>query len=383
VSGTLSGTLSSSEQLTHLLRPAGAGLHTVSTGKAEQLALQRALYQVDDAALVPAAWRRSLQALASARVVVLGIPSDCGAGLVRGAAFGPAALRSALLRQPGRARLTGLAGVVDAGDVAVVPHLLHDDMLNEAQKQSCRQALYPTLGAEVAAALPVSPLSIAERALDCLFEINPGARLLVLGGDHSVAWPVVAALVRHRAPALGIVQPDAHTDLLPERLGVRYCFATWAYHANDLLGRNGRLVQVGVRASGRDKQHWESTLGVHQVWAAEVEQKGAAAVLDEIVQHLRARGVKQVYLSNDIDATDAGDAPSTGAPEHRGLHAEFILALIARLGAEFDLVAADLVEVAPPVGSPEDSRRTVELGARYLAASLDALLAGGRKLATT
>jgi len=383
VSGTLSGTLGSFDQLTHLLRPAGAGLHTVSTGKAEQLALQRALYQVDDAAMVPAAWRRSLQALASARVVVLGIPSDCGAGLVRGAAFGPSALRAALLRQPARAQLAGLAGVVDAGDVAVVPHLLHDDMLNEAQKQSCRQALYPTLTAEVAAALPVSPLSITERVLDCLFEINPGARLLVLGGDHSVAWPVVAALVRRRASALGIVQPDAHTDLLPERLGVRYCFATWAYHANDLLGRNGRLVQVGVRASSRDKQHWESTLGVHQVWAAEVEQKGAAAVLDEIVQHLRARGVKQVYLSNDIDATDAGDAPSTGAPEHRGLHADFILELIARLGAEFDLVAADLVEVAPPVGSPEDSRRTVELGARYLAASLDALLAGGRKRATT
>jgi arginase family enzyme len=379
----VSGTLSPFDQLTHLLRPAGAGLHTVSTGKAEQLALQRALYQVDDATLVPAAWRRSLQALASARVVVLGIPSDCGAGLVRGAAFGPSALRAALLRQPARAQQAGQAGVVDAGDVAVVPHLLHDDMLNEAQKQSCRQALYPTLTAEVAAALPVSPLSITERVLDCLFEINPGARLLVLGGDHSVAWPVVAALVRRRATDLGIVQPDAHTDLLPERLGVRYCFATWAYHANDLLGRNGRLVQVGVRASGRDKQHWESTLGVHQVWAAEVEQKGAAAVLDEIVQHLRARGVKQVYLSNDIDATDAGDAPSTGAPEHRGLHADFILALIARLGAEFDLVAADLVEVAPPVGSPEDSRRTVELGASYLAASLDALLAGERKRATT
>jgi agmatinase len=372
----LSASLSPCDQLAQLLRPAGAGLHTVSTGKAEQLALQRALYQVDDAALVPAAWRRSLDELASARVVVLGIPSDCGAGLVRGAAFGPAALRAALIGQ--RQARAQLAGVVDAGDVAVIPHLLHDDMLNDEQKQSSRRALYPTLAPEVAAGLPVSPLSIAERALDCLFQINPGARLLVLGGDHSVAWPVVASLVRRRAPALGIVQPDAHTDLLPERLGVRYCFATWAYHANDLIGRNGRLVQVGVRASGRDKQHWENTLGVRQVWAAEVQDKGTQAVLDEIVQHLQARGVKQVYLSNDIDATDAGDAPSTGAPELRGLHADFILALIARLGAEFDLVAADLCEVAPPVGSAEDSRRTVELGASYLAASLDALLASGR-----
>jgi arginase family enzyme len=47
--------------------------------------------------------------------------------------------------------------------------------------------------------------------------------------------------------------------------------------------------------------------------------------------------------------------------------------LIRRLGAEFDLIGADLVEVAPPVGSAEESRRTVALGARYLRASLAAL----------
>jgi agmatinase len=373
------------DELTQLLRPAGAGLHTVSTGKAQQQALQRALYGVEDLAEIPAAWRRSLEALAGAKVVVLGIPSDCGAGLVRGAAFGPAALREALLRPgPGRARraaLAGTAGVVDAGDVAVVPHLLHDDMLSEAQKTASRKALYPTLSEPVAATLPVSPLSIAERALDRIFDLNPRARLLVLGGDHSVAWPVVAALVRRRAARPGqpgIVQLDAHTDLMPERLGVKYCFATWAYHANDLVGRNGRLVQVGVRASARPREHWESTLGVRQVWAADIQQGGAAPALDEIVEHLRARGVQQVYLSNDIDATDAGEAPSTGAPEGGGLRAEFVLALIDRLGAEFDLVGADLCEVAPPVGSAEDSRRTVELGASYLAASLDALLGEGR-----
>jgi arginase family enzyme len=137
-------------------------------------------------------------------------------------------------------------------------------------------------------------------------------------------------------------------------------------------------VQVGVRASGRSKQHWEQTLGVKQVWAAEVEQRGEAAVLEEIVQHLREKGVREVYFSNDIDATDAGAAPSTGAPERGGLTAGFVHALIARLAAEFDLVAADLCEVAPPVGSADDSRRTVELGAGYLAACLDALLASGR-----
>ena len=153
----------------------------------------------------------------------------------------------------------------------------------------------------------------------------------MLGGDHSVAWPVVAALgARTRREPWAIVHLDAHTDLLPERLGVRICFATWAYHANELLGRGGRLVQIGVRASSRPKQHWESTLGVRQFWADEVA-RAATPVIDDVIAHLRALGVERVYLSNDIDATDARRAPSTGAPEADGLAPAFVRALIARV----------------------------------------------------
>jgi guanidinobutyrase len=194
----------------------------------------------------------------------------------------------------------------------------------------------------------------------------------MLGGDHSVAWPVVAALARHVSEPWAIVHADAHTDLLPERLGVRICFATWAYHANELLGRGGRLVQVGVRASSRSKQHWESTLGVRQFWAAEARERGGA-VVDEVLAHLRTLGVRRVYLSNDIDATDGGDAPSTGAPEADGLSPEFVRTLIARVGAEFPLLGADVVEVAPPIGSAEDARRTADVAASYMRASLAAL----------
>jgi agmatinase len=196
----------------------------------------------------------------------------------------------------------------------------------------------------------------------------------MIGGDHSVSWPVVAALARHRREPWGIVHPDAHTDLLPERLGVKYCFATWAFHANEALGRGGRLIQVGIRASRHPREHWEKTLDVKQLWAEEVRARGEAGVLDEIVAHLRQRGVRAVYFSNDIDATDAELAPSTGAAEPAGLSGEFVQALIRRLAAEFELIGADLVEVAPPVGSLEESRRTVALGAAYLRASLAALV---------
>jgi agmatinase len=305
-----------------------------------------------------------------ARVAILGIPSDCGAGLMRGAAYGPQGVRQAALRLcPAFQEIAAREGIVDVGDVFVIPHLLHDDMLSDGQRDAAREALYGDADVE----LPVSPLSMAERVVDRLLALNADLRVFVLGGDHSVAWPVVAALARHAREPWAIVHPDAHTDLLPARLGVRYCFATWAYHANELLGRGGRLVQVGIRASGRDKEHWERTLGVRQFWSDEVRARGTG-VIDEILAHLRTIGVRRVYLSNDIDATDAAAAPATGAPAPNGLSVAFVRALIQRVGAEFPLLGADVVEVAPPLGAPEDARRTTEVGAWYMLDSLAAMV---------
>ena len=377
------------DTLALLLRPAGGGIHTVSTGRDEQLALQRRLYGAADAADVQTRWREALARVATARVAILAVPSDTGAGLVRGAAFGPAALRASILELlpdfPARA---ARAGIVDVGDVFVVPQLLHDEMLSPAQVAATRAALYPvaTVPADLAARLPVSPLSIAAEVAARLYALNPSLKIFTLGGDHSVAWPVVSALAAHRKRPFAIVHPDAHTDLLPERLGVKYCFATWAYHANDVIGRAGRLVQVGVRASGRPRAHWESTLGVRQFWAEEVARLGEAAALDEIVAHLQrlraAAGTDGgVYLSNDIDGTDGAAAPATGAPEPGGLSVAFVRALIRRLGKETSLVGADLVEVAPTVGAPEAARRTVEIGATYVLDSL-AALSGSKELET-
>lgn len=370
-----------------MLRPAGGGIHTVSTGSREREALQRRLYGAADDAGVQAAWRADLARVAAARVAVLAIPSDTGAGLARGAAFGPGALRAGMLDLlpdwPARARATG---IVDVGDVFVVPQLLHDDMLSQQQLDAARAALYPagiaSGSAGAPALLPVSPLSVAERVVGNLLALNPALKIFALGGDHSVAWPVVAALAtaRARLPAarpFAIVHPDAHTDLLPERLGVKYCFATWAYHANELIGRGGRLVQVGVRASRHPRAHWESTLGVRQFWAAEIAARGEAGALDDIVAHLRGIGVEDVYLSNDIDATDAAAAPATGAPEAAGLSVDFVRALIARLGREVRVIGADLVEVAPTLGDPGAVRRTVEVGARYALDSLAAMTGAG------
>jgi guanidinobutyrase len=196
----------------------------------------------------------------------------------------------------------------------------------------------------------------------------------VLGGDHSTAWPVVAALARARREPWAIVQSDAHTDLLAERLGIRYCFATWSYHANELLGRGGRLVQVGIRTSRHDRGHWEGSLGVKQFWADHCLAHPAEAI-DEVIAAVKATGARGIYFSNDIDGTDARWAAATGTPETGGLEPDWVVELIRRLGREVGLIGGDVMEVAPPLGpTPEAARQTVALGVRYLRETIGAVL---------
>ncbi|MFO0678944.1 MAG: arginase family protein [Polyangiaceae bacterium] len=370
-------------ELATLLRPAGGGVYLVSTGKDEQLAFQRRLYGVSTDAEVGTKWRASLEAIRNAKAILLAVPSDVGAGFLRGANMGPSGIRAALEASvPDWPRWMADRGVVDVGDVFVVPQLLHDSMLSEAQKEASRRAIYPDAPAPLRDRFPVSPLSIAERALDLVFALNPDVVPLVLGGDHSCAWPVSAALSRARVRAgtkpWGIVQIDAHTDLLEERLGVRYCFGTWSFHANDLLGRGGKMVQVGIRATRRDRSHWESTLGVVQHWAKDCNERPEATIAS-IVDHFRALGVGGVYFSNDIDGTDEAFADATGTPEPGGLSPDFVVALIRALGREIGLVAGDVMEVAPPVKrTPHGDTATCALAARYVRETIEASLGGPR-----
>lgn len=360
------------DELATILRPAGGGLYLVSTGKAEQVALQQRLYGASTPEQVDQRFRDVLARVSTARGVLLGVPSDVGAGFRRGANFGPQAIRLRLLEQG-----IDLAsrGVLDVGDVFVVPQLLSDDMLSEGQLAASRKAVYPQLDDAVRAQLPVSPLSIARRAFELLFTLNPRLKPFTLGGDHSTALPVVQAMAARRTEPWGIVQSDAHTDLLETRLGVKHCFATWSWHANELLGRKGRLTQVGIRASGRDRAHWEGTLDVRQFWAAPIRAKPAEQ-LEAVLAHVRSTGVRGVLFSNDIDGTDASYADATGTPEPLGLEPDWLVELIRRLGKEVGILGGDVMEVAPTITpTPESAPRTVALAARYLLETVDAAFA--------
>ncbi len=365
------------------LRPAGGGLYLVSTGKAEQEEWQRRFYGVSSAHLVQEAFLASLEKVKDAKTVVLAIPSDVGAGFRRGANLGPREIRRQLLEDDAHLGKTWeQGGIVDLGDVFVVPQLLSDDMLHTVQKERVQAHLYPTLSTTERAYLPVSPLSIAEYVLDLVFQLNPRSQIFLIGGDHSTAWPAAASLAKHRRhmhshksdlteqKTFAIVQSDAHTDLLSERLGIKTCFATWSYHANDLIGRQKRLIQVGTRASGRTKEHWESTLDVVQYWADFCNQDQKASI-DAVMQHAASLDLP-IYFSNDIDGTDAQYADATGTPEFGGLSPSWLLELIARMGDEVGLVGGDIMEVAPFLG-PDNGATTVKLAATYTRETLRAL----------
>lgn len=361
--------------LTRLLRPAGGGLYLVSTGREAQLALQRRVYDVDSDAAVQAAFEANLARIASARVLILGIPSDTGAGFRRGANLGPQALREAWLHaRPSLPAECARDGVVDIGDVFVVPQLQDDAMLGRDQLAASQAALYPDVDAAERALWPVSPLSIAERALGLALQLNPQVKILTLGGDHSTAWPAVKAL-HDAGRRFCILQFDAHTDLLEHRLGVRLCFATWSFHANELIGRQRRLVQVGLRASRFPRSHWEQQMDVTQFWSVDVNAAVADnldAAVDAVVDAVKATGLP-CFVSNDIDGTDAAWASATGTPETNGLHPDVVDTIIRRVGAEVGLCAGDLMEVAPLLETSA-AGTTLATSVRYLDTTLQALL---------
>lgn len=364
------------ETLSQVLRPAGGGVYVVSTGLTEQRALQREIYRVSSDEEVFPAWRALLGETSGAPLWLLGVPVDTGAGFTRGSNLAPAELRRHLIAHAPTHPLLS-ERCLDVGDVRVIPQLLSEEMVSADQLARSREALYAELTPERAALLPVTPLDQCRLALDLLASLDQRQGLesagvpIVLGGDHSVGWPAFAAAFerweRRRGVRLGLLHFDAHTDLLSERLGVRYCFATWAWHANQLLGADGRLAQVGIRVSGRTRSYWEERCHVRQFWADEVRRRGAKAVADEVIERFEARGVEALYVSNDIDGTDPQYAAATGTPEPGGLTPDEVDEVTCRVGERFPLIGADLVEVAPPLSrAPEEPQLTLETSARYL-----------------
>lgn len=327
------------------LCPAGNGVFTVNTASDKKAELHRHLYHSDDPVIVENKHQQQLTNFfdgnASSNVAMLGICSDSGGGIQRGANWGPLYIRQKI--QQGNASNI----YDDLGDVHVIPHLLHDKYLNEATIQECQQALYGKVCDK-----PVSPLSIAEAALDIIYEKKPDIRLFGLGGDHSVSYPFLKTFLKAKK-AVGkrcaLIHFDAHTDLLDKRLGIDLCFGSWLTHILPHFESPSHVVQLGIRSTAQSKDHWQSTFGLTQYWAHEIQKRGMEFFCYQIIDKFKQENIDEIYITFDIDALDSTVVSATGTPEPEGLLLEDVLIAIALFRAAFPITGADLVEVAPMV----------------------------------
>jgi guanidinobutyrase len=264
----------------------------------------------------------------------VGVPMDIGTSNRSGTRFGPRQIRaeSALLRpynMATRAAPFDSLQVADVGDVATNPYDL---------KASVR---------------------IIEDAFDRI--IANGCRPLTLGGDHTIALPILRAM-RKKHGALGLIHVDAHADINEAMFGEAIAHGTPFRRAvEEGLLDTSRVIQIGLRGTGyaADDFDWPRRQGFRVVPAEECWHRSLAPLMEEVRAQM---GTGPVYLSFDIDSLDPAFAPGTGTPEIGGLTTMQALEIIRGAGG-LTLVGGDLVEVSPPY---DPSGNTALVGANLL-----------------
>jgi agmatinase len=348
-----------------LLKKPGQGLLTVTTGSGQAERVLGPLLGL----MSEREWQsQSLRRLKASGPHIVALPSDTGGGICRGAAHGPLALRAALYsKHPHWA-------ACELGDLPCIPQILEDSMLNLKQKNACGVAIW---GSRYQLSKPVAPLNLLKDFLIEAFAANPETfRPLILGGDHSISWSVFESLFEsQKTPRLAVLHFDAHTDLLETRYGVDHCFATWAAHATKrlLLHKRKNFIQVGLRVSSKTQSFWEKKFGLKQYWASQVRKADPIEFANRLISSWKRNGCDSLYISFDVDALDPQFVPSTGTPEPGGLDVSWCQNVIARVSSALPLVAADIVELAPVLGSARDTHKSANNAARIARSLLEGL----------
>ncbi|GGQ23065.1 agmatinase [Actinomadura coerulea] len=263
-----------------------------------------------------------------ADVVIIGAPFDGGTSHRPGTRFGPQYIRQSCYlphdgSRPSLAlRVDGLRGdltVHDAGDV----EMYSGDA--ERSVRSLQEVVYAVA--------------------------RTGTIPLVLGGDHTIAWPDAAGVAEHLgAGRVSMVHFDAHADTGDVNLGslvghgqpMRRLIESGAV-------RGDRFLQLGLRGywPGPETLEWMAAQGMRSYEMSEIVARG----LDECLTEAFATATDEcdgVFLSVDIDVCDPGHAPGTGTPEPGGLTGRELLDAVRRVTYELPVAGVDVVEVSPP-----------------------------------
>jgi agmatinase len=273
---------------------------------------------------------------------VLGIPFDAGTTFRPGARFGPNAIREASrLLRPYHAALDvepfAVAQVADCGDVTANPFSITEG------------------------------LAAIEAAAEEL--ITAGARVVALGGDHTVAVPLLRATARRHGPVT-LLHFDAHLDTWDTYFGAPYTHGTpFRRAAEEGLLDPAALTHVGIRGplyTTTDLAD-DAELGFGIVTSYQVEELGVARVVEGLRERI---GERPLYISIDIDVLDPAHAPGTGTPEAGGLTSRELLGILRGLSG-LNLVGGDVVEMAPAY----DHAQITAVAAAHVAYELITLMA--------
>jgi guanidinobutyrase len=253
-------------------------------------------------------------------VALVGVPLDIGTSNRTGSRYGPRQIRaeSVLVRPYGmatRAAPFDSFQIADIGDVPINAFSLEKS------------------------------IDIIEHFYDGV--LATGAKTVSMGGDHTVALPILRAQHKLHGP-VALVHVDAHADVNDHMFGESVTHGTIFRRAiEEGLVDPNKMVQIGLRATGyaADDFDWAREQGVQVVTAEECWYQSLAPLMNEVRQRIGTE--TPVYLSFDIDGLDPSVAPGTGTPEPAGLSTPQGLEIIRGLWG-LNVIGADLVEVSPP-----------------------------------
>ena len=253
-------------------------------------------------------------------IAIVGIPFDAGTSFRPGARFGPQSVRQASrhLRTNYHPNYDEepfkILQVADAGDLVCNPF-----KIDEAIKQ------------------------IEKGASDLLDKVDG---LISIGGDHTIAFPLLKAVNKKFKGPVALVHFDAHLDTWDTYFGAPFTQGTPFRRAREEnLFLDNASMHVGIRGPlySRDDLKNDADFGFKIVHCDEFESQG----IDKIVKRIRERvGDNPLYLSIDIDVLDPAFAPGTGTPEIAGMTSREMVNVLRGLSG-LNLVSADVGEGSP------------------------------------
>jgi arginase family enzyme len=186
------------------------------------------------------------------------------------------------------------------------------------------------------------------RAYDTMSDIvKVGAIPLVIGGDHSIPYPVMKAITDHHGGKMGIILFDSHYDNnIGGRSNAGNAFGRYLENS-DSDPKNWVIIGVqGGSYNTAPMQELCDQLGITVFSRGDVESMGMMEVIQQAVG-IASEGTDRVYVSLDADSMDPVTFPAQKYPEPFGLEARDVKDALELVSRETNLAGFDIVCIGP------------------------------------